>query len=50
MLVESLDRLSRTSVMTAIRQLFNIIEYGITVVTLIDNRTYNFPNGDGTCS
>lgn len=41
LLVESLDRLSRASVMTAMRQLFNIIEYGITVVTLIDNRTYN---------
>ncbi|EGR2231706.1 recombinase family protein [Vibrio parahaemolyticus] len=41
LLVESLDRLSRANVMTAMRQLFNIIEYGITVVTLIDNRTYS---------
>lgn len=41
LLVESLDRLSRAKVQTALRQLLNIIEYGITVVTLIDNRTYN---------
>ncbi len=41
LLVESLDRLSRASVMTALRQLLTITEHGITVVTLIDNRTYN---------
>ncbi|EGU0168387.1 MULTISPECIES: recombinase family protein [Vibrio] len=41
LLVESLDRLSRAKVQTALRQLLNIIEYGITVVTLIDNRTYS---------
>ncbi|PMO31844.1 recombinase family protein [Vibrio breoganii] len=41
LLVESLDRLNRASVMTALRQLLTITEHGITVVTLIDNRTYN---------
>lgn len=41
LLVESLDRLSRAKVQTALRQLLTIIEYGITVVTLIDNRIYN---------
>ncbi|WP_394257165.1 recombinase family protein [Vibrio harveyi] len=41
LLVESLDRLSRAKVQTALRQLLNIIEYDITVITLIDNRIYN---------
>ncbi|EOS8336306.1 site-specific recombinase [Vibrio vulnificus] len=41
LLVESLDRLSRANVMTALSQLLNIIGHGITVVTLIDNRTYS---------
>ncbi|CCN33415.1 Site-specific recombinase [Vibrio nigripulchritudo SO65] len=41
LLVESLDRLSRAKVQTALRQLLNITEYGITVVTLIDKLAYN---------
>ncbi|XNJ75838.1 recombinase family protein [Vibrio cyclitrophicus] len=41
LLVESLDRLSRASVMTALSQLLNIISHGITVVTLLDDRMYN---------
>ncbi|MEZ9229476.1 recombinase family protein [Vibrio amylolyticus] len=41
LLVESLDRLSRAKVQTALRQLLNIIDYDITVVTLLDGRTYN---------
>lgn len=41
LLVESLDRLSRAKVLIALRQLLNIIEYGVTVVTLIDERQYN---------
>ena len=41
LLVESLDRLSRASVMTALSQLLNIIGHGITVVTLLDDRMYN---------
>ncbi|MEZ8618264.1 recombinase family protein [Vibrio splendidus] len=41
LLVESLDRLSRAKVQTALRQLLNIIDHDITVVTLLDDRTYN---------
>ncbi|EHY1122965.1 recombinase family protein [Vibrio vulnificus] len=41
LLVESLDRLSRAKVMIALRQFLHIIEYDITVVTLIDGRKYN---------
>ncbi|UPR26288.1 recombinase family protein [Vibrio cyclitrophicus] len=41
LLVESLDRLSRAKVQTALRQLLNIIDHDITVVTLLDGRTYN---------
>lgn len=41
LLVESLDRLSRAKVQTALRQLLNIIDHDITVVTLIDDRTYD---------
>lgn len=41
LLVESLDRLSRSAVQTALRQLLSILEYGIKVVTLIDNRIYD---------
>lgn len=47
LLVESLDRLSRSTVQTALRQLLNILDYGITVVTLIDDRTYD-RNSDST--
>ena len=41
LLVESLDRLSRSVVQTALRQLLNILSHDITVVTLIDDRSYD---------
>ncbi len=41
LLVESLDRLSRAKVQTALRQMLHILEYGITIVTLMDERTYS---------
>jgi len=41
LLVENLDRLSRDLVTNALTQFLNIINAGITVVTLMDNRTYS---------
>ncbi|TBT02493.1 recombinase family protein [Vibrio parahaemolyticus] len=41
LLVESLDRLSRAKVQTALRQMLNIIELGVKIVTLMDNRIYD---------
>lgn len=41
LLVESLDRISRDAVMSAMRLFSEIIESGITLVTLNDNREYN---------
>ena len=40
LIVESLDRMSRQHVQTALRQFLNILSHGITIVTLIDNRAY----------
>jgi DNA invertase Pin-like site-specific DNA recombinase len=40
LLVESLDRLSRQNVRTALRLFLEIVEAGITIVTLIDEREY----------
>jgi DNA invertase Pin-like site-specific DNA recombinase len=40
LLVESLDRMSRQHVQTALRQFLNILSYGVTIVTLLDNRSY----------
>jgi len=40
LLVESLDRLSRTQVLTAFNQFTSIIQKGITIVTLSDNMKY----------
>ncbi len=41
LLVENLDRLSRERVMIALRQLSDIIEKGIKVVTLFDGKVYD---------
>lgn len=41
LLVESLDRLSRAEVADALRIFLNIIEHGIVIVTLADNRVYS---------
>ena len=41
MLVESLDRLSRTEITVALTQFLNIINSGVTVVTLMDQMSYN---------
>lgn len=40
LLVESLDRLSRNKIMKALTLFNSILEKGITVVTLMDNKTY----------
>lgn len=40
LLVESLDRLSRAKVKTALKQFLSIIDYGINIVTLINQRVY----------
>ena len=40
LLVESLDRLSRTATLTALGQFIRILENNIAIVTLIDNRVY----------
>lgn len=40
LLVESLDRLSRESVMAALRKFLDIIDLGIVIVTLSDNEVY----------
>ena len=41
LLVESLDRLSRTEIMDALALFTNIIRAGITIVTLTDSKLYN---------
>ncbi|MGR5138551.1 recombinase family protein [Vibrio jasicida] len=41
LLVESLDRLSRARVQTALRQMLTITELGVKIVTLMDNRIYD---------
>lgn len=41
LLVESLDRLSRAQVMEALRLFLSILDKGITIVTLGDNRVYS---------
>jgi len=41
LLVESLDRLSRDQVPIALRLFLNILEYGITIVTLADKHEYS---------
>lgn len=41
LLVESLDRLSREKIMTALNQLKAIVEAGVKVVTLADGQTYD---------
>ncbi len=41
LLVESLDRLSREQIMTALHQLERIVEAGVKVVTLADGQTYD---------
>lgn len=41
LLVESLDRLSRDNIETALTQFMNIIQRGVTIVTLFDNRVYS---------
>ncbi|MGZ8161398.1 MAG: recombinase family protein [Methylobacter sp.] len=40
LLIESLDRLSRAEILTALNQFTNILEKDITIVTLTDNRVY----------
>jgi DNA invertase Pin-like site-specific DNA recombinase len=40
LLIESLDRLSRTEILKALNQFTNILEKDITIVTLTDNRIY----------
>jgi len=46
LLVESLDRLSRQDVLTALRQFLEILDYGIKIVTLINNTIYDAENID----
>jgi len=41
LIIESLDRMSRQSVQTALRQFLSILSHGITIVTLLDNRKYD---------
>jgi DNA invertase Pin-like site-specific DNA recombinase len=41
LLIESLDRLSREQVATALRLFLSILEHGVVVVTIADNRTYS---------
>ncbi|MBE1275108.1 recombinase family protein [Enterovibrio baiacu] len=40
LLVENLDRLSRANINVALRQLMSIVDYGVDVITLTDNRKY----------
>ena len=40
LLVESLDRLSRESVLVAFKQFTSILEFGVTIVTLSDGQVY----------
>lgn len=42
LLVENLDRLSRDKIPLALKQFLNLIEAGITIVTLMDRQVYNF--------
>lgn len=44
LLVESLDRLSRAEIVTALNQLLSITSADITIVTLLDNRVYTKDN------
>ncbi|MBH0051934.1 recombinase family protein [Pseudoalteromonas sp. SWYJZ19] len=46
LLVESLDRLSRESVMAALRKFLDIIDLGIVIVTLSDNSIYRASDMD----
>jgi DNA invertase Pin-like site-specific DNA recombinase len=46
LLVESLDRISRSTARKALRVLEDIIDRGVTVVTLADRRVYNIANLD----
>jgi len=41
LLVESLDRISRAEVMTALKLFLSIIDAGITIITLQDNQKYS---------
>lgn len=41
LLVESLDRVSRDEILSALTVFLDIIQGGITIVTLLDNRKYN---------
>jgi DNA invertase Pin-like site-specific DNA recombinase len=41
LLVESLDRLSRTEILNALTQFLNLINSGISIVTLTDNREFS---------
>ncbi|WP_348236403.1 recombinase family protein [Vibrio parahaemolyticus] len=41
LIIESLDRMSRQHVQTALRQFLNILSYGITLVTLMDGKKYD---------
>lgn len=41
LIIESLDRMSRQHVQTALRQFLNILSYGITIVTLMDGKKYD---------
>ncbi|MCX4136523.1 recombinase family protein, partial [Vibrio parahaemolyticus] len=41
LLVESLDRLSRAKVQTALIQMLRITQLGVKIVTLMDNRLYD---------
>jgi len=52
LLVESLDRISRQSARRALRVLEDIVDMGVTVVTLADGREYTAENldSDPTCA
>lgn len=41
LLVESLDRLSRDTVLVALRQLMDLVEAGVIIVTLLDRQVYS---------
>jgi DNA invertase Pin-like site-specific DNA recombinase len=41
LLIESFDRLSRESVLPAVRRLVELIEAGVTVITLADRQEYS---------
>lgn len=48
LLVESFDRISRENIQKALRLFMNIMEHGVDVVTLTDNRRYSSVNLDLT--